>query len=519
MELLQMSLSASVLILFVILVRYLLGKRFPRTVLCLLWGIAGCRLLIPGKALKAAGDLFRRMSREWRFWPAQAGMEDAVTLGIPSHDGIWNAPIGLSVSAQAAVARNHVLPVLWMAGAVCLALYFISAYRHCVNICRMSLPVAGMEAAWQQVIIAPARPVRVRMSDRISSPLTFGIIRPVILLPGITDLENRENLYYILEHEMTHIRRWDSVRKIFLAAVVTLHWFNPVVWVMYFLANRDIELACDERVLQKAGGEKRAAYARVLVEWAAAVPENNLMASHLMQDFMKERIVNIMNWKKMTITGAMVSVMLLSGAVTVFAMTPSAGQGASDLPAEAVRAETTTTPFSDAVTVSVTTPSAGWDAKTADTGERDFASYVEDPTLGGIFEVYTVEEYEKVLENVKKYADGDDGTGSGCKAMEEALEKLKADQGSGEYVIYKAMFEKTWEEDGYSMASGFNPTIVMAPELEYKNGTEELTAERYQKDIEIVTGVLDEAIGDGQLTPEKKEIILGKMYDNLEKLK
>lgn len=495
MELLQMSLSASVLILFVILARYLLGRRFPRTVLCLLWGIAGCRLLIPGKVLTAAGALFRRLIREWQIWPASAGMEDAATFGLPSQKDIWNMTIGISipVPAQTAAGRNQVLSVLWMVGAACLALYFIYVYRHCMSICRMSRPVAGAKAYWHQMIKGPARQVRLRISDRLSSPLTFGVIRPVILLPGTTDLENRENLYYILEHEMTHIRRWDSARKILLAVAVTIHWFNPLVWVMYFLANRDIELACDESVLQKTGRERRAAYARVLVEWAAAAPENNLLASHLMQNFIEERILNIMNWRKMTITGAMVSVMLLSGAATVFAMTPSAGEEASVQAADAEEIMTE--------------------------GESTFAGYAEDPTLGGIFEVYTVEEYEKEVEFVKKYADGDDGTGSGCRAMEEALEKLKADQGRGEFVIYKAAFEKTWEEDGYQVAVGFNPTIVMNPWQEYENAGLELTAEAYRKEMGAVTNTLDDAIADGQLTPEKKEIILGKMYDNLKKMK
>ncbi len=146
-------------------------------------------------------------------------------------------------------------------------------------------------------------------------------------------------------------------------------------------------------------------------------------------------------------------------------------------------------------------------------GEDDLKEVLSDPTLGGIFQLYTAEEYEEVVENVKKYADGGD-----VSNMETALEKLKADNGKGEFVLYKSVFNETYEEDGYQVVSGFNPMIVMNPWQEYEDAKVELTAEAYQKEIASVTNTLDQAISRGLLTREQKEIILAKMDDNLSRL-
>ncbi len=76
-------------------------------------------------------------------------------------------------------------------------------------------------------------------------------------MPETTDWENTEHIQYILEHEFIHIKRFDAVTKLLLITAVSLHWFNPFVWVMYILLNRDIELACDETVIKHFGGKSK----------------------------------------------------------------------------------------------------------------------------------------------------------------------------------------------------------------------------------------------------------------------
>ena len=118
--------------------------------------------------------------------------------------------------------------------------------------------------------VAPAAAHRRHPAGRISSPLTFGVLRPVILVPKKTDWTDETALRYVLEHEFVHIQRFDVLSKLLLIAAVCVHRFNPLGWVMYVLANRDLELSCDETVLRRFGGDIRAAYARVLIRMEAA---------------------------------------------------------------------------------------------------------------------------------------------------------------------------------------------------------------------------------------------------------
>lgn len=118
--------------------------------------------------------------------------------------------------------------------------------------------------------VAPAAAHHRHPAGRISSPLTFGVLRPVILVPKKTDWTDETALRYVLEHEFVHIQRFDVLSKLLLIAAVCVHRFNPLVWVMYVLANRDLELSCDETVLRRFGGDVRAAYARVLIRMEAA---------------------------------------------------------------------------------------------------------------------------------------------------------------------------------------------------------------------------------------------------------
>lgn len=134
---------------------------------------------------------------------------------------------------------------------------------------------------------------------------------------------------------------------------------------------------------------------------------------------------------------------------------------------------------------------------------------VEDPTLGGIFELYTSEEYEESINQIKKYIGADHAD---VKAMEADLAKLKADNGKGEFVIYKGAFTVSTE----TTVIAFNPTIVMRPDL--AKSAEELTAENYKKDIEEVTKLLDRAVKEKTVTLEQKDSILKKMNENLANL-
>ena len=187
--------------------------------------------------------------------------------------------------------------------------------------------------------VASAAAHRRHPAGRISSPLTFGVLRPVILVPKKTDWTDETALRYVLEHEFVHIQRFDVLSKLLLIAAVCVHRFNPLVWVMYVLANRDLELSCDETVLRRFGGDIRAAYARVLIRMEAARGGFAPLCNHFGKNAIEERITAIMKTKRITIVSLGLAALLVAGTVTVFATSAQGGTSGTPVKASGAFAE------------------------------------------------------------------------------------------------------------------------------------------------------------------------------------
>ena len=149
--------------------------------------------------------------------------------------------------------------------------------------------------------------------------MTYGILRPVILLPKNTDWSDTERLRYVLEHELVHIRRLDGLNKLVLAAAACVHWFNPLSWAMLALAGRDIELSCDEAVVRRCGLDRRSAYAMTLIDLEEQKSGLGPFASAFSRNNMEERIRSIMKLKKTSLLAVMLAVVLVCALGTVFA--------------------------------------------------------------------------------------------------------------------------------------------------------------------------------------------------------
>ncbi len=463
MDILQMSLSASVLIVFTVVIRFLFKNKIPKNILNIFWGIVCFKLMLPVSIYGYFENIFNKMS------------DITYKIGLPE---IYS---GIYITENTADTAQYLnLKIIWIAGAICLMLYFTYIYIRLINIFKMAVPADNITflKVWRNKN-SIRRNVSIQISDRIVSPLTYGIFHPVILLPKKMDWNNIENINFVLEHEMAHIKRLDCASKLFLTIILACHWFNPFVWIMYFMANRDIELACDEKVIRSVGIKQRALYANTLLEWEEQKLEFSTLVSNFKQKFLEERIVSIMKIKKISITGIMLSAALVIGSAAIYAATP------------------------------VSTSSAAYES------DVNYDINDNDPTLGGIFDIYTPYEYEKVIEQVKMYSDVKDN--ETIKKMEEDLAKLKADNGKGNFVIYKGAFVTEEElEDGASIMIAFNPTVVMAPELLERETP--LTAEIYKGEIEDVSKSLEKLVNSGKVTNEQKETILNKMYENLSKL-
>lgn len=331
MKLLQMSLAGGIMILVITVIRALAIERLPKKTFLALWAAALARLLAP-VSLPSALSIYSLLARR-----APAAAEWTAVPALPALPAETGAAAQQTASAPAAQAP--VWTIVWAVGAAVCAVVFAIAYGRCCREFRASFPVEnGVIRRWLQSHPL-RRTVAIRQSGRISSPLTFGVLRPVILMPKKTDWTDETALRYVLEHEFVHIQRFDVLSKLLLIAAVCVHWFNPLVWVMYVLANRDLELSCDETVLRRFGGDVRAAYARVLIRMEAARGGFAPLCNHFGKNAIEERITAIMKTKRITIVSLGLAALLVAGTVTVFATSAKSGTSGTPVKASGAFAE------------------------------------------------------------------------------------------------------------------------------------------------------------------------------------
>ena len=314
MSLFQMSVAGGVLILFIVVIRALAIHRLPKTTFLALWMIAALRLLLPLSIpmpfkihidLDVFSDVVQKLPSGNIGFPIPGESRHAYDTG--------------AVVSSPAAERISIFVILWLVGVLLLALYFSISYLRSMRKFRMSVPDnTPYIREWlnaHQIV----RPIEVRSSDLISSPLTYGILHPVILLPKKLDRNDQVALKYVLTHEYVHIRRFDAITKILFAAVLCIHWFNPLVWVMYVLANRDIELSCDAWVIRMMGEKNRSSYALMLIKMEERRNGMSALWNHFGKNAISERIEAIMKFKKTSIWACILALALIAGATTAFA--------------------------------------------------------------------------------------------------------------------------------------------------------------------------------------------------------
>lgn len=218
MSLMQMSVLGGVLILLIVVVRALALHRLPKAAFLVLWEVAAFRLLLPFSVRLPFGipTPIKHL--------AVAG--EYLTVSVPTKPVSTGMPSAALAPGNA--ATHSVLPIIWLAGLALMAAYFAVCYVRAKGRFRTSCP--DNTPAVQNWLSDRnlRRPLEVRQSDLVSSPLTYGILRPVILLPKDMERGNETTLTYILTHEFVHIQRFDAVTKLIFAAVLCVHWFNPL---------------------------------------------------------------------------------------------------------------------------------------------------------------------------------------------------------------------------------------------------------------------------------------------------
>ena len=305
LKIINMSISASWLVLAVLILRFVL-KKAPKWINVLLWGIVAIRLICP---FSFESTLSIIPSAETI--PLNIGMDTTPTInsGISAINNAVNPIISQSNTPMAGASVNPlqitigIYEYIWIFGMIALALYTAISYWRLRR--KVDTAVRYKDNIFQ--------------SENVSSPFVFGIIKPRIYLPFKM---NGQDLEHVVAHEHAHIRRKDHWWKPFGFLLLTIHWFNPLMWMAYVLLCRDIELACDEKVIKELGNEQRGDYTQALV--ACSVNRRMIAACPLAfgEVSVKERVKSVMNYKKPAFWVIIISVIVCVGVAVCFLTNP-----------------------------------------------------------------------------------------------------------------------------------------------------------------------------------------------------
>ena len=305
LKIINMSISASWLVLAVLILRFVL-KKAPKWINVLLWGIVAIRLIFP---FSFESTLSLIPSAETI--PLNIGMDTTPTInsGISAINNAVNPIISQSNTPMAGASVNllqitiGIYEYIWIFGMIALALYTAISYWRLRR--KVDTAVRYKDNIFQ--------------SENVSFPFVLGIIKPRIYLPFKM---NGQYLEYVVAHEQAHICRKDHWWKPLGFLLLMIHWFNPLMWLAYVLLCRDIELACDEKVIKELGNEQRGDYTQALV--ACSVNRRMIAACPLAfgEVSVKERVKSVMNYKKPAFWVIIIAVIICVGVAACFLTNP-----------------------------------------------------------------------------------------------------------------------------------------------------------------------------------------------------
>ena len=282
LKLLNLSISASWLVLAVLALR-LVSKRSPKWMNVLLWGIVALRLVLPF-SIESALSLIPSAETVSPV-AVQSAPAPTITSGVSVIDNAVNPSLSEHFAAVPTASVNplyvwtEIAGWVWLIGLGAMLLYALASYLRLRRRVSVSLPIQD----------------NIYLCDAISSPFILGVVKPHIYLPSGLDEVQRQN---VLSHERAHLARRDHWWKPLGFALLAVYWFNPVLWLAYTLLCRDIELACDERVIRTMDESAVKTYSTVLL--ACSMLRKAVITCPLAfgEIGVKERVKNALHYKK-----------------------------------------------------------------------------------------------------------------------------------------------------------------------------------------------------------------------------
>ena len=309
LKIVNMSISASWLLLAVLLLRLIL-KRAPKWVSVLLWGVVALRLICPFSfesvlsLIPSAETISPDIMMDWT---------PEISTGIHSIDTVVNPFITQTFAPDPMTSANPLqilIPVLgnlWISGIMIMLIYAAVSYA----------------LLRRKVATAVLFKNNIFQSEYVDSPFVLGIFRPRIYLPFQMDAGN---MVHVITHEQAHIRRKDHWWKPLGFMLLAIYWFNPLMWLGYILLCRDIELACDEKVIREMDNENRANYTAALV--ACSIHRRRIAACPLAfgEVGVKERVKSVMNYKKPAFWVIVAAIVACAAVAVCFLTNPKTNQ-------------------------------------------------------------------------------------------------------------------------------------------------------------------------------------------------
>ena len=315
-RILNMSLTGSIVIAVVLLARLFL-KRAPKIYSYALWAVVLFRLLCP-LSITAGLSVLKPIPVTMRTTPGVSSIvyqpvQQALSRGgyVPA---VQQQPVSDQESEQVEpeVTVLQIAAYVWLTGASVMAIYSVVQYltlRH------------------RLVGAAPYRE-EIYLADHITTPFVLGVLRPKVYLPSETPEGERA---FIIAHERHHIRRHDPLWKLLGYAALCLHWFNPLVWLAFALAGKDMEMSCDEAVIRHLGEDVRAEYSQALLRLATHKKIITGMPLAFGEGDTKGRVMNMAKWKEPKLWVSLICLLLCTAILVACAVNPETADSIDDM--------------------------------------------------------------------------------------------------------------------------------------------------------------------------------------------
>lgn len=317
LQLLQTSCVAAIAIVAIALLRTLSRNKVDRRVFIALW------LLVIAQLLTISSLSLPSLSTQARVSSSSVEVvnEEAVVLPVEVRNNF--SPVAdhadiVDKTKLGTISERSVFWVfiVWLVGSVAMTTGVLLIYVLFYYESKKAMPITEINC------LKYFDGIKVFLNDRISSPVTLGVFRPEVHLPFTFDLSDEKLMEHVLLHESIHAKRYDNLLKFLALMALCLHWFNPSVWLLVRLLNKDIEFSCDAKAVKKLGEQKRAEYANTLLLMAQSHLGTNLAGMVFVSfggSFLKERVLSIMKTKSSIVLSMLLAVLFTFGVFTVFA--------------------------------------------------------------------------------------------------------------------------------------------------------------------------------------------------------